>query len=110
MKESYNERVATYVGPESCVACREARDEALTGESAGWVLSRESHEPLRGADAVEVSGRPHPGARYARVCGTPRGQRPHARVDASCTGTGRSHDWPWHVSPWPARGTLRGQA
>ena len=29
------------VGPESCVAVREGRGEALTGQRVGWVLSRE---------------------------------------------------------------------
>lgn len=59
MKESYNEGRANHVGPESCGAHREVRAEALTGESAGWVSSREIHVSLRSADAVEVGGRPH---------------------------------------------------
>ena len=41
MKESHSEGVANHAGPESCVAHREVGREALTGESAGWVLSRE---------------------------------------------------------------------
>lgn len=63
MKESYVEGLAAHSGPESCVIAREGRSEALTGERAGRVLSRESNS-LRGADAVEVRGRPHPGHRY----------------------------------------------
>ena|SRR5438128_11459172 len=59
MQESYGEGVATHTGPESCVGAREGAGEALTGGGAGRVLSREMHEPLRGADAVEASGRPH---------------------------------------------------
>ena len=65
MKESYGEGVATHAGPESCVVVRKGGGEALTGESAGWPLSREIHAPpvkrraLRGADAVELGGRPH---------------------------------------------------
>ena len=65
MKESYGEGLATHTGPESCVADREVGSEALTGVRTGWVLSREIHAPgrkprvLRGADAVEVSGRQH---------------------------------------------------
>src|SRR5438094_384907 len=58
MKESYGEGVASHAGPESCVGVREGDREALTGGGAGRVLSREMHEPLRGADAVEGSGRP----------------------------------------------------
>jgi hypothetical protein len=70
MKESYGEGLATHTGPESCAVVRKGGGEALTGERAGRVLSRESHAPLReqrphrGADAVEVGGRPHRGRRY----------------------------------------------
>jgi hypothetical protein len=65
MKESYGEGVATHTGPESCAVARKGAGEALTGERAGQVLSREMHTPrrepwaLRGADAVEQGGRPH---------------------------------------------------
>jgi len=65
MKESYGEGVATHTGPESCVVAREGEGEALTGERAGRVFSREIDPPwlrpraLRGADAVRRSGRPH---------------------------------------------------
>jgi len=65
MKESYGEGVATRTGPESCAAAREGRDEALTGIRAGQVFSRVIHVPLRkrwvlrGADVLEVDGRPH---------------------------------------------------
>jgi hypothetical protein len=69
MKESYGEGVATHTGPESCAVVREGGSEALTGGRAGQVLSREIHDPrrepwlLRGADAVEQGGRPHPPCR-----------------------------------------------
>jgi len=59
MKEPYVEGLAAHDGPESCVVAREGRGEALTGVRAGRVWSRES-KLLRRADAVEVSGRPHP--------------------------------------------------
>lgn len=65
MKESYGEGVATHTGPESCAAARKDGGEALTGVRAGRVLSREIHDPLckwwvhRGADVLEVDGRPH---------------------------------------------------
>jgi len=42
MKVSYEEDLSSHIGPESCVYCRKVIDEALTGESAGQVLSRES--------------------------------------------------------------------
>src|SRR6266436_10164446 len=39
--------IANQTGPESCVAHREVRDEALTGEPAGQPLSRESTLKIR---------------------------------------------------------------
>jgi len=61
MKVPHVEGLATHSGPESCAdRAGNCASEALTGEGAGRVLSREIHEPLRGADAVEVGGRPHP--------------------------------------------------
>ena len=41
MKESYDEGLATYIGPGSCGAARKSGVEALAGERAGQVLSRE---------------------------------------------------------------------
>ena len=41
MKVSYSEDLASHTGPKSCVYFRKGVREALTGESAGWVLSRE---------------------------------------------------------------------
>jgi RNA-directed DNA polymerase len=78
MKESYAEGLATHGGPESCVAVREGRSEALTGVSTGWVLSRE-RKYLRGADAVGKSGRPHPVRRYRETL------RDLARSETPCT-------------------------
>jgi len=73
MKKSYGEGLATHAGPESCGGVRKGVVEALTGGSAGQVLSREIHAPprggfLRGADAVEEGGRPH---RKRRDCEAP---------------------------------------
>ena len=85
MKESYGEGLATHTGPESCGVVRKGNDEALTGERAGRVLSRENHAPpgdrwvLRGADAVEISGRPHRGRRYREASSAP------ARSETPCT-------------------------
>jgi len=47
MKVSHAEGLATHSGPESCAVVREDEGEALTGESAGRVLSREIHDPWR---------------------------------------------------------------
>ena len=54
MKVPDNKEVANHVVPESCVAHREVRREALTGERTGQPLSRESFK-VRGADAVSVA-------------------------------------------------------
>ncbi|MEW6234333.1 MAG: hypothetical protein AB1656_03010 [Candidatus Omnitrophota bacterium] len=53
MKVPYSEGVANHAGPESCADGREAIGEALTGESAGRVLSREilaSRAPTKSLD------------------------------------------------------------
>ena len=54
MQVPYGEGVASHTGPESCATAREGRGEALTGERAGWVLSRESSK-VQGADAVALA-------------------------------------------------------
>lgn len=56
MKVSCDQGLASQVGPESCGGVREDALEALTGESAGRVLSLENLT-LRGADAVLTGGR-----------------------------------------------------
>src|SRR5215831_1480926 len=70
MKKSYECEVATHVGPESCGAAREGDVEALTGERAGRVYSRESIS-LRDTDAVRRSGRRDLVHRYREVYGSP---------------------------------------
>jgi RNA-directed DNA polymerase len=69
MQESYGEGLASRTGPESCAQHRKVRGEALTGARAGRVIEPRKHDPvlgraLRGADAVEESGRPHGTSRY----------------------------------------------
>lgn len=89
MKESYGEGVATHTSPESCIGDREGAGEALTGESAGRVLSREMSVPsrerweIRGADAMAKSGRPHRERRERETLRNPaRSQTPrmHGRI------------------------------
>ncbi len=58
MKEPYSEDLSSHTGPESCTPARKSRCEALTGGSAGELLSREIIV-IRGADAVPLSGRQH---------------------------------------------------
>lgn len=68
MKESDIEGLASHDGPESCVSPRKGAGEALTGESAGRVLSREI-DWVWGADAVYADGRQHDQWRYRKSLG-----------------------------------------
>ena len=57
MKESYNEGLASHIGPESCLDTPRGGREALTGESTGGLLNSEitSYRPGRSAkDAVQA--------------------------------------------------------
>jgi RNA-directed DNA polymerase len=72
MQESYGEGVAIHTGPELCVADRKDGDEALAGARAGRVLSPESNDAW-GADAVGISGRPHPAHRQRKMSRGPTG-------------------------------------
>ena len=47
MQKSYDESLASYIGPESCGVSGNTDVEALTGVSAGWVLSREMKTKFR---------------------------------------------------------------
>ena len=67
--------IANQTGPESCVAHREVRDEALTGEPAGQPLSRESFKLVQGADAVSVAEGNMDRRDSASACSTLRGLR-----------------------------------
>jgi hypothetical protein len=70
MKVSYGEGLAIHTGSESCIGVHKGAGEALTGVRIGQALSREIEPPsckrwaLRGADAVEGSGRQNWGRRY----------------------------------------------
>src|SRR6266446_4032769 len=77
MKESHGEGVATHTDPESCVTVREDGREALTGERAGRVFSRE-RTSLRDADAMEsraVRDPVHAPTHLAREPGEPLSAR-----------------------------------
>ena len=91
MKVSYVEGLATHIGPESCVNIdRKSEGEALTGVRAGWVSSREIHAPpqgglLRGADAVEISGRSHSRRRFGKLPRNPaRSKTPRMHASTLC--------------------------
>ncbi len=83
MKESHGEGPAIHTDPESCAAARKDRGEALTGERAGRVFSRE-RTLLRGADVVEEGGRPHPGRRQRETLRNPaRSETPSTHGNTS---------------------------
>ena len=66
MKVSNVKGLANRDDPESCGGARKSEVEALTGESAGWVLSREKIL-VRDADPVEKRGRPQPTFRFGKA-------------------------------------------
>lgn len=65
MKVSNVKGLANRNDPESCVVWGDPRGEALTGESAGWVLSHEMPN-VRDADPVGVRGRPQSMFRFGK--------------------------------------------
>ena len=70
MKVSYSEGLANHTGSESCGDAREGVCEALTGEGAGRVFSREKLV-LRDADAVRRGGRQHRMRRQSKALTSP---------------------------------------
>ena len=90
MEESYVEGLASYGGPESCVHACEGVGEALTGVRAGRVSSRVINDPGlrswgdRGAEAVELSRRPHRVCRFGEAGMDPaRSETPRTRGNIS---------------------------
>lgn len=75
MKVRYDEGIAIYIGPESCVDSRETVREALTGEHAGQPLSREKGRSP-GADTVPAVEGNTIRREIASACSTRRGRRP----------------------------------
>jgi hypothetical protein len=66
MEESYVKGLANHDGPESCTGARKGAGEALTGERAGRVLSREIRLDWD-ADLVRRWGRPQPTCRFGKA-------------------------------------------
>ena len=60
MKESYRERLAIHSGPQSCIAVRKNRDEALIGVQAGRAIELRNvdnfGEPMLSSQAEGNSG------------------------------------------------------
>ena len=83
MKVSYSEGLANHAGSESCGVAREGGCEALTGEGAGRVFSREKSF-LRDADAVRRGGRQHRMRRHSKALTSPaRSQTPRTYRNTS---------------------------
>jgi len=60
MRESYGEGAANHTGPESFVAHRKGRHEALSGERRARTWNRETSK-LQDTDALATGGRQHLG-------------------------------------------------
>jgi len=90
MKESYGKGLAGHTGPESCLDDPRGRGEALTGESAGGLLSSEITNIRRpsewpGAKAIR-------GAALCERRSAPAESENLACVDISCAGIGRPRE------------------
>lgn len=71
MRVLYGEDPASHTGPESWGHARKDVSQALTGESAGRVLSLENAH-FGSADAVDAGGRQHRDGRYGKcIMGSP---------------------------------------
>ena len=75
MQVRYDEGVAIHVGPEPCIAGREASDEASAGERTGQPLSRE-RSCIPGADAFQIAEGDADGCVSASARTARRGRRP----------------------------------
>ena len=110
MRVPDGEGVANHTVPESCVGCREAPREALTGVRVGQPSSHESHV-LRGADAVtEAEGNTDRRAR-ASASLTSRGLRPwHARTLLAREPGDLQFDRRWLYAPTARIGKARSRS
>ena len=75
MKVSYDEGVASHIGPESCGRSREGKAEALTGERAGWVIEPRNPYLVRDADALMSCGRRYRAIRQGEDRSGPAGSK-----------------------------------
>ena len=107
MKESYDEGLANHIGPESCADNGNIIGEALTGESAGWVLS-----PVRdinpSADALQVCRRQHPIDRFGEGYESSAGSETPVMHGSSFTGIGTPCIRPRLIALRPACRTRKG--
>ena len=76
MQESDIEGVASHDGPESCGCIRKGASEALTGVRTGRDIEPRN-KPIRSADVVDMSGRPHDAQRQRELgVGSARSKTP----------------------------------
>ena len=76
--------LAIHTGPESCAFARKGIGEALTGESASRVSSRENLTLLRGASALRASEGQHRAYRFREIRQDPaRSETPGAHRSAT---------------------------
>ena len=92
MKVLYVEGLASRDGSESCAGIREDVGEALTGVHVGRVSSREKLF-IRGADAVEKSGRQHGTARHGEHRPSPAWSKTSRTHESHLQGNRDIH-WP----------------
>lgn len=81
MKELYVEGLATRDDPESCVASRKGRGEALTGARAGRAI--EPRNPTSGCPCCSDGRRQHSWARYREWPGDPARSKNHGMYGTS---------------------------
>ena len=107
MEELHTEGVATDGDPESCAATREGGDEVLAGARAGRTI--EPRNPLiRGADAVDRSGRQHRLQRYRELLADPaRSKTPCMRGISMCENREVPRPPAWVITGRAVQGTLR---
>ena len=106
MKESYDEGVASHIGPESCASARKSGGEALTGERVGRVWSREDPK-VQGADAVQRA-EGNTGASIAREAHDPaRSETPSTYGHTSHGNRGIPYLSSEERKPGAASGSLR---
>ncbi len=99
--------VANHVSPELCGRSRKRPDEALTGGRRAGLLSREEVIKLRRSTFLATAGTASAVAKHASGRRLRRGRRTQARLQAFCTGTGRSRDRPREMAPGSALRTER---
>ena len=110
MKVPHSEDLANHAIPESCVAYREVRCEALTGVRTGQPLSRESFK-VRGADAVSVAEGNTSRCDIASTVSASRGLSPwHVRTLLAWEPGDLSSDRWWQYQPAARIGKARSRS